>query len=94
MNNQEELVINAKINTKQLVKRSKVVLDLNVTIPKGDPFPRPFNGRYRAGQVVKGQNSETVLTQLLLESILRVTLLIQGCSLLIKKEQPFNDWIL
>ncbi|MGI9550065.1 MAG: carboxypeptidase-like regulatory domain-containing protein [Aurantibacter sp.] len=69
VNNQEELVIRAKINTKKLVKRSKVVFDINVTDTEGRPVSTALSMAVTdAGQVNKNQNPGTILTQFLLES--------------------------
>jgi len=69
VNNQEELVIGTKINTKKLVKRGKVVLDINVTDTEGRPVSTNLSMAVTdAGQVEKNQNSGTILTQFLFES--------------------------
>lgn len=69
VNNQEELVINTKISTKKLVKRGKVVLDIDVTDTEGSPVSTNLSMAITdANQVQKNQNSGTILTQFLLES--------------------------
>nr|WP_321415267.1 carboxypeptidase-like regulatory domain-containing protein [uncultured Allomuricauda sp.] len=69
VNNQENLVIGAKISTKKLTKRGKIVLDINVTDSEGRPIPADFSMAVTdAGQVEKTQSSGTILTEFLLES--------------------------
>lgn len=69
VNNQENLVIGAKISTKKLTKRGKIVLDINVTDSEGRPILADFSMAVTdAGQVEKNQSSGTILTEFLLES--------------------------
>lgn len=69
VNNQEELVIGTKINTKKFIKRGKVVLDIHVTDTEGRPISTNLSMAVTdADQVEKNQNSGTILTQLLFES--------------------------
>lgn len=69
LNNQEELVIGAKINTTKLTQRGKVVFDINVTDTEGRPISTNLSMAVTdADQVEKNQSSGTILTQFLLES--------------------------
>jgi len=69
VNNQEELVINTKVNSNNLVKRGKVTIDINVTDTEGLPVSTNLSMAVTdAGQVEKNQNSGTILSQFLLES--------------------------
>lgn len=69
VNNQEELVIGTKINSKKLIKRGKVTLDINVTDTEGRPVSTDLSMAVTdANQVEKNQNSGTILTRFLLES--------------------------
>ncbi len=69
VNNQEELVIGTKMSTTKLVKRGKIVLDINVTDTEGRPISTNLSMAVTdTDQVEKNQSSGTILTQLLLES--------------------------
>lgn len=69
VNNQEELVIDAKINTTKITKRGKVVLDINVTDTEGRPISSNLSMAVTdKTQVEKNQSSGTILTQFVLES--------------------------
>ena len=72
VNNQEELVINAGVNSTKLTKRGKVVLDITVTDTEGSPISTNLSLAVTdAVQVEKTQNSKTIKTHFLLESELK-----------------------
>jgi len=72
VNNQEELVISTKINRNKLIKRGKVVLDVNVTDTEGRPVSTNISlAATDFGQVEKTWGSGTILTEFLLESDLK-----------------------
>ena len=69
VNNQDELVITAKMDQKKFERRDKVVINVHVT----DTYGRPISAELSLavtdkGQIVKNQNSENILTNLLLQS--------------------------
>ena len=72
VNNQDELVINAKIDQKKFERRDKVAIDVHVTDTDGRPISAELSMAVTdKGQVTKNQNSANILTQLLLQSDVR-----------------------
>ena len=72
VNNQEELVINAKVNSNNMVKRGKIELDINVTDTEGVPVAANFSIAVTdPGQAEKSRGSATILSHFLLESDLK-----------------------
>lgn len=69
INQKEELIINAKINTRKFLKRGKVTLDINVTDPNGNPIATDLSlATTDMGQVKKNRSSGSILSYFLLES--------------------------
>ena len=69
INNQQELVINTRINKKRLGTRDKIQIDIEVTNTNGDPIPTDLSVSITdEGRVKKSVNSNNILTHLLLES--------------------------
>ncbi|EAR02726.1 TonB-dependent receptor [Maribacter sp. HTCC2170] len=69
INNQKELVINAKISPEKPLKRSEITVDVNVTNNDGEPVSTELSLAITdAGQVIKNPNSGNILTHLLLQS--------------------------
>jgi TonB-dependent SusC/RagA subfamily outer membrane receptor len=69
VNNQDELVISAKIDQKKFERRDKVDIDVHVT----DTYGRPVSAELSLavtdkGQLIKNQDSGNILTHLLLQS--------------------------
>jgi TonB-dependent receptor-like protein len=69
INNQEGLVIYAKISPEKISRRGEIAVDINVT----DTYGRPISAELSVavtdeGQVVKNPNSGNILTHLLLQS--------------------------
>lgn len=69
VNNQDELVITAKIDHKKIESREKITMDVHVT----DTYGRPISAELSLavtdkGQIVKNQGSSNILTHLLLQS--------------------------
>lgn len=69
VNNQDELVLSAKINPEKISKRNKIAIDINVS----DKYGRPVSTELSLavtdeGQFVKNPNSGNILTHLLLQS--------------------------
>ncbi len=69
VNNQEELVITTNINQQKFGKRNKIGLHINITDTDGRPVSTEFSIAVTdTGQVLKGPDSDNILTQLLLQS--------------------------
>ncbi len=69
INNQEGLVINAKISLEKISKRNEIAVDINVTDTNGKPVSTELSLSITdEGQVVKNLNSGNILTHLLLQS--------------------------
>jgi hypothetical protein len=69
VNNQDELVLTAKINPEKISKRNKIAVDINVS----DIYGRPVSAELSLavtdeGQFVKNPDSGNILTHLLLQS--------------------------
>lgn len=72
VNNQEELVISAKITDEKLTKRGKINLQINVTDTDGRPISTDLSvAATDVNQVLRNQNSDNILTHLLLQSDLK-----------------------
>ena len=72
VNNQEELVISTKIADEKYTKRSKINLQINVTDTDGRPISTDLSVAVTdANQVLRDQNSNNILTHLLLQSDLK-----------------------
>ncbi len=69
VNNQDELVITAKIDQKKFQRRDKVTIDVRVTDTYGRPIPAELSMAVTdKGQVIKNQDMGNILTHLLLQS--------------------------
>ena len=69
VNNQDELVITAKIDQKKFERRDKVAIDVHVTNTYGRPISAELSLAVTdKGQVIKNQDSGNILTHLLLQS--------------------------
>lgn len=72
VDNQEELVISAKLKDEKLTKRGKINLQINVTDTDGRPVSTTLSvAATDVNQVMRNQNSENILTHLLLQSDLK-----------------------
>ena len=72
VNNQEELVISTKISHENFTKRGKINLQINVTDTDGRPIATDLSvAATDVNQVLRNQNSNNILTHLLLQSDLK-----------------------
>ena len=72
VNNKEELLISAKLETDKILKRGKIKLQINLTDTDGKPVAADVSiAATDVNQVTKNKNSGTILTQLLLQSDLK-----------------------
>ncbi len=69
INNQQELVINARISPEKISNRNEIAVDINVTDTYGQPISTELSLAVTdEGQVVKNPDSGNILTHLLLQS--------------------------
>ncbi|KAG1647860.1 hypothetical protein GQR58_030278 [Nymphon striatum] len=69
INNQRDLVINARISPEKIAKRNEIAVDIKVTDANGEPVSTELSMAITdTGQVVKNSNSGNILTHLLLQS--------------------------
>ncbi len=69
INNEEELVINAKIHSNKFVKRGKITLEINVKDNEGKPIATNLSiAATDMSQTKKGQGLKSILSHFLLES--------------------------